>query len=169
MFSVLSWQPVARAERSQHFSAVQFAQSDWIRDCALCSESEDEEHDWREDWKALLPADAPLTDVADSQRLPVQDVPAPLPFAMGGLVRQHSLMIGGPQCTVPSMHADDCAGNLTPRRSAMISGASRHRATGRPCSRHALSPPSSTHTLLTPIRFKPTAARALTMSLPDEE
>lgn len=107
-----------------------------MRDCTLCSESENEEYVCREDWKALVPADAPLTDVADSQRLPVQDMHAPLPIAMGRSGHQHSLTTGGTcrsrsgwtgaQCTVPSMPAGDCAGNLTPNRSATISGASRH-------------------------------------------
>jgi hypothetical protein len=60
-------------------------------------------------------------------------------------------------------------GNLTPKRSATTSGASRDRETGNPCSRHALSPPSSTHTLSTPMRFNATATRALNVSPPEEE
>ena len=109
---VCRWQRQRRKQVSS-FPPCKFALSDWIRDCTLCSESENEEHVCREDWKALVPADAPLTDVADSQRLPVQDMPAPLPIAMGRPGRQHSLTTGGTcrsrsgwtgvQCTVPSM------------------------------------------------------------------
>jgi hypothetical protein len=60
-------------------------------------------------------------------------------------------------------------GNLTPSRSATTSGFSGNLETGSPLSRHALRPPSSTHTLPIPILFNPTAARAHTVSCPEEE
>src|SRR5450755_2613521 len=58
-------------------------------------------------------------------------------------------------------------GNTTPNRAATISGASRDGETANPCSRHALSPPSSTHTLPMPMRCNATATRALTISCPE--
>jgi hypothetical protein len=65
--------------------------------------------------------------------------------------------------------ASACHGNLTPSRSATASGASGNCETGSPLSRHPRSPPSSTHTFSTPIRFNAMATRAFTISRPDEQ
>jgi hypothetical protein len=65
--------------------------------------------------------------------------------------------------------ARQTGGNFTPTRSAATSARTGDFETGSVCSRHALSPPCSTHTLSIPILFNAIAALALTVSPPVEE